>query len=146
MNSPSFCVVFSGPKGLSIERSGLSCRSVICSAIQLRVWYSFMAYPLSSPVGLAVKLSTVGPTCMLLSPHFLSLTIRQHSKGVFNIVSCKCTVLKDPIQNDPVIFFFLVHCLHFHPFQEAAGVFLVTNVQAVGIFGKCCVSDFSLSQ
>ncbi|KAK4013784.1 hypothetical protein OUZ56_026337 [Daphnia magna] len=69
------------PKGLSIGRSGFSCRSVICSEIQLRVWYSLMAYHLPSPVGVAVKLSPVGPTCMLFSPHFLSLTIRQHSRG-----------------------------------------------------------------
>ncbi|KAK4007556.1 hypothetical protein OUZ56_012714 [Daphnia magna] len=40
-----------------------------------------MAYHLPSPVGVAVKLSPVGPLCMLLSSHFLSLTIRQHSKG-----------------------------------------------------------------
>ncbi|KAK4009522.1 hypothetical protein OUZ56_018689 [Daphnia magna] len=70
----------------------------------------------------AVKLSPVGPTCMLLSPHFLSLTIRQHSRWVINIVSYEYTVSKDPIKNDLVIFFVLVHCLHVHPFQVAAVV------------------------
>ncbi|KAK4006876.1 hypothetical protein OUZ56_012031 [Daphnia magna] len=67
------------------------------------------------PIGVAVKLSPVGPTCMLLLPHFLSLTIRQHSTG-------------NPTQNDPVIFFVLFRCLHVHPFQVAAGFCLVINV------------------
>ncbi|KAI9558365.1 hypothetical protein GHT06_015128 [Daphnia sinensis] len=126
--------------------SGLSWRSVICSAMQLRVWYSFMAYHFPSPVGVAVKLMLVGPVCMLFSPHFLSFTIRRHSSGVISFVSWKYMVSKDPIQKDPVIFFVFVNWWHVHPFQVAAGFWLVIKVYDVGILVECCFSIALLLQ